>query len=529
MALSGQLFIGEEGVSTAATFRALDPAVNGYLEPAFSVAGAAEVAVACALASSAFDRFRSLEAAVRARFLESIAAQILALGDELLERAQAESGLPLARLSGERSRTVGQLRMFAHELLRGEWQGVRMEPALPDRQPAPRPDLRQRRIAIGPVAVFGASNFPLAFSVAGGDTAAALAVGCPVVVKGHPAHPGTGELVARAIIAAAREQGLPSGIFSLLNGPNNALGAALVANPHIKAVGFTGSRAAGLALAKIASARAEPIPIYAEMSSVNPVLLLPAALAAGAERLGREFVASLNLGVGQFCTNPGLIVAQDGAALDGFIAAAGAAMAPIAPGVMLTPGIQRNYQQGIDRLVDRKGVTRLAIGAESEVVHGGRAALFHTSAATFLSDAEIGAEVFGPASVIVRCAGETELSRVLERIEGQLTITMHLLDADLSLARRLLPVLERKAGRLVVNGWPTGVEVSHAMVHGGPFPATTDGRSSSVGTIAVERFLRPVCYQGFPDALLPAALRQAAAVSRPHGGDGVHRAGGDRG
>jgi NADP-dependent aldehyde dehydrogenase len=296
MALSGRLFIGEERVTTAESFRAVNPTLDQSLEPAFSVAGAPEVAIACTLAASAFDRFRNLDATVRARFLDSIAAQILALGDELLERAQAESGLPLTRLTGERARTVGQLRLFAGELLRGDWHGVRIDPALPDRQPAPRPDMRQRRIPIGPVAVFGASNFPLAFSVAGGDTAAALATGCPVVVKGHPAHPGTGELVPQAIIAAAREQGLPSGVFSLLNGPGNALGGALVANPHITAVAFTGSRAAGLALAKIANARAEPIPVYAEMSSVNPVLLLPAALAAGAERLGREYVASFTMG-----------------------------------------------------------------------------------------------------------------------------------------------------------------------------------------------------------------------------------------
>jgi NADP-dependent aldehyde dehydrogenase len=526
MAISGRLFIGDERESTAETFHAVNPTLDQRLEPAFSIAGAAEVAVACGLANSVFDRFRSLESAVRARFLESIAAQILALGDELLARAQAESGLPLARLIGERARTVGQLRLFAGELLRGDWHGARIDPALPDRQPAPRPDMRQRRIPIGPVAVFGASNFPLAFSVAGGDTAAALAAGCPVVVKGHPAHPGTGELVAQAINAAAREQELPSGVFSLLNGPGNALGGALVANPHIKAVAFTGSRAAGLALAKIANARPEPIPVYAEMSSVNPVLLLPAALAAGAERLGREYVASLTMGVGQFCTNPGLVFAQDSAALDRFIAAASDAMTPIAPGVMLTSGIQRAYQQGIDRLAHHTGVTLLARGAESHATHAGRASLFAVSAAALLSDAEIGGEVFGPASVVVRCADEGELLRVLEYLEGQLTATLHMEDADLSLASRLLPVLERKAGRLVVNGWPTGVEVSHAMVHGGPFPATTDARSSSVGSIAMERFLRPVCYQGFPDALLPEPLRQAAAASLPHRVDGVYRAGG---
>jgi NADP-dependent aldehyde dehydrogenase len=507
MTVTGELFIGEARVSTAESFRAVDPTLAQCIEPAFSAAGVTEVAAACELAWSVFDRFRNLDAELRARFLEAIAAQILAVGDELLTRAQAESGLPSARLSGERARTVGQLRMFADELRRSDWQGARIDPALPDRQPAPRPDLRQRRIPLGPVAVFGASNFPLAFSVAGGDTAAALAAGCPVVVKGHPAHPGTGELVAQAIVAAARETNMPNGVFSLLNGPDNALGGALVNNPRIKAVAFTGSRTAGLALTKIANARTEPIPVYAEMSSVNPVLLLPAALSDGAERLGREYVASMTLGVGQFCTNPGLIVAQEGADLDRFVAAAVIALAPVAPGIMLTPGIHRAYQQGVDRVARSAGVSLLARGADSDAAHGGRVALFATSAKVLLSNAEIGGEVFGPASMVVRCAGEADLLRVLEQLEGQLTITLHMTDPDLDLATRLLPVLERKAGRVVVNGWPTGVEVSRAMVHGGPFPATTDGRSSSVGTIAMERFLRPVCYQGFPDALLPLSLR----------------------
>jgi NADP-dependent aldehyde dehydrogenase len=300
---------------------------------------------------------------------------------------------------------------------------------------------------------------------------------------------------------------MPNGVFSLLNGPGNALGGALVANSRIKAVAFTGSRAAGLALSRIANAREEPIPVYAEMSSVNPVLLLPGALSDDAERLAREYVASMTLGVGQFCTNPGLILAHDGAALDRFIAAAVTALAPIAPGVMLTPGIHRAYQQGVDRLTRSAGVSVLARGADSDAAHGGRAALFATSAADLLSHAEIAGEIFGPASVVVRCTDEPEVLSVLEHLEGQLTFTLHMADADLDAAARLLPVLERKAGRVVVNGWPTGVEVSTAMVHGGPYPATTDGRSSSVGTTAMERFLRPVCYQGFPDALLPAALR----------------------
>src|SRR5882724_1548395 len=426
MALSGQLFIGDQRVVTAESFRAVNPALDHPLEPAFSAAGTAEVATACALAAAAFDPFRGLSAAVRARFLESIGAQIMALGDELLERAQAESGLPLARLTGERARTVGQLRLFSNELLRGDWLGVRIDPALPDRQPAPRPDLRQRKVPLGPVAVFGASNFPLAFSVAGGDTAAALAAGCPVIVKGHPAHPGTSELVAQAIVAAVKACQLPSGVFSLLNVDSTALGAALVAHPRIKAVGFTGSRAGGLALMKIASERPEPIPVYAEMSSINPVLLLPGALAARADSLGKEFVGSLSRGVGQFCTNPGLIIALEGADLERFIASASATLNQLAPGVMLTPGIHGAYERGVERLLQHPSVGTLARGAESQGKHCGRGALFSVTARDMLQHPEVMDEVFGPSSVVVRCADEKQLLEVLEHLDGQLSATLHL-------------------------------------------------------------------------------------------------------
>jgi NADP-dependent aldehyde dehydrogenase len=522
MNISGQLFIGDERVGASHTFHAIDPATGEALEPGFSAAGPAEVDRACALAWSAFDRFREADSELRARFLEAIAEQILALGDALLERGHAESGLPIARLTGERARTIGQLRLFADELRKGGWLGIRIDPALPDRKPLPRSDLRQRKIPLGPVAVFGASNFPLAFSVAGGDTAAALAAGCPVIVKGHSAHPGTSELVAQAIVAAAKECELPPGVFSLLNGNSRALGAALVAHPRIKAVGFTGSRSGGLALMKIASERQEPIPVYAEMSSINPVLLLPGALAERADPLGKEFVGSLSLGVGQFCTNPGLVIALDGAGLDGFIAAASAALRQVVPGVMLTPGIHGAYEKGVERLLQTAQVSPLARGADSQDKHRGRAALFSVEAHDLLQHREIMDEVFGPSSVVVRCDDEAQMLEVIEHLEGQLTATLHLTTQDESLAARLLPVLERKVGRLVANGWPTGVEVSHAMVHGGPFPATSDGRSTSVGTLAIERFLRPVCYQDFPDALLPAPLRRDAVATRPHRMDGVY-------
>src|SRR6185369_14057128 len=357
MPVSGKLFIGGEQVATAATFQAVNAAAGESLQPSFSAAGNAEVERACALAWSAFEPFRALELDARARFLETIADRIQALGDELLERGHAETGLPIARLTGERGRTMGQLRLFADELRKGGWLGLRVDPAMPDRKPLPRSDLRQRKVPLGPVVVFGASNFPLAFSVAGGDTAAALAAGCPVIVKGHSAHPGTSDLVAQAITAAVKACDLPPGVFSLLNGNSRSLGASLVAHPRVKAVGFTGSRAGGLALMKIASERPEPIPVYAEMSSINPVFLLPAAMAERAEKLGQDFVGSLTLGVGQFCTNPGLAIALESPELERFIAAAGAALGQVAPGVMLTAGIHAAYEKGVQHLLDHDKVT----------------------------------------------------------------------------------------------------------------------------------------------------------------------------
>jgi alpha-ketoglutaric semialdehyde dehydrogenase len=426
----------------------------------------------------------------------------------------------MARLTGERGRTVGQLRLFADELRSGGWMGIRVDPSLPERKPLPRSDLRQRKVPLGPVAVFGASNFPLAFSVAGGDTASALAAGCPVVLKGHPAHPGTSDLVAQAIVKAVAACNLPAGVFSLLNGNSNELGGALVAHPLIKAVGFTGSRGGGLALMKIAGERAEPIPVYAEMSSINPVVLLPGALAERGDTLAKEFVGSLSLGVGQFCTNPGLVIAMDSPDLERFVASAALALEGIAPAVMLTPGIHGAYEKGVQRLLDHPTVRTTARGAEATGKHCGRGALFSVSALDVFKNPDVTHEVFGPSSVVVRCGDETQLLEVLEHLEGQLTATMHLTPQDEALAARLLPVLERKAGRLLANGWPTGVEVSHAMVHGGPFPATSDGRSTSVGTLAIDRFLRPVCYQDFPDALLPASLRNAELAQRPRRLDG---------
>ncbi|RFD27590.1 aldehyde dehydrogenase (NADP(+)) [Pseudomonas sp. GL93] len=506
MTLTGKMLIGQQSIcGHRDAIRAINPATNALLEPAYAGGDEQHVEQACALAWAAFDAYRETTLADRATLLETIATHIEALGDELIERACAETGLPRARIEGERGRTCGQLRAFARTVRLGEWLDVRVDTAQPQRQPLPRADLRQRHIPLGPVAVFGASNFPLAFSVAGGDTASALAAGCPGIVKAHNAHPGTSELVGRAIAQAVKHCGLPEGVFSLLYGAGNELGIALVRDPRIKAVGFTGSRSGGIALCQAAQARPEPIPVYAEMSSINPVYLFPAALEARSEALAEGFVASLTQGAGQFCTNPGLMIALQGAALDRFIQSASERLSRCPSQTMLTPGIFSAYETGVAALA--RHASNAAKGLPATGPNQGQAHLFVTQAEAFLNNEHLQAEVFGAASLVVQCRDVEQMRQVSEHLEGQLTATLQMDDSDLPHARALLPVLERKAGRLLVNGWPTGVEVCDAMVHGGPFPATSDARSTSVGTAAILRFLRPVCYQDFPGALLPTALQ----------------------
>src|SRR4051812_45470256 len=504
MLIGGAAVLGHEG-----EVRAIDATTGKPLDPAFGGGSGAEVERACALAWSAFDTFRETSLEERARFLEVIAQAILDIGDSLIERCMAESGLPRARLEGERGRTVGQLRLFAEVVREGSWLEPRIDPAMPERKPLPRSDLRQRHVALGPVAVFGASNFPLAFSVAGGDTASALAAGCPVVAKAHPAHPGTSELAGRAVLAAVEKCGLPPGVFALLLDSGYEVGGALVADPRIKAVGFTGSRRGGLALVRIAQGRSEPIPVYAEMSSINPVFLLPAALKARGAAIGKAFVGSLTMGAGQFCTNPGLVFAMDGPELDAFLEAATEGVRASQPQTMLTPGIHAAYTEGMNRLAGNKRVKEIARGAPPpQGSYQGQTAFFTTDADGFRADKDVQEEVFGAASVLVRCPDIVTMRDLLEEMEGQLTATLQL-DApdDLEAARTLMPALERKVGRILANGWPTGVEVGHAMVHGGPYPSTSDGRTTSVGTLAIRRSLRPVCYQDLPADLLPPALR----------------------
>lgn len=506
MDITGEMVIGARLVrGTAGIGQAINPANNAALGPDFGMADQADVDSACALAAQAFDAFRETTLEQRAVFLETIAENILALGSALIERASAESGLPIARLEGERGRTVGQLRMFAKVVRDGNWLTATIDAALPERVP-PRPELRLRKIALGPVVVFGASNFPLAFSVAGGDTASAFAAGCPVIVKAHSAHFGTSELVGKAVQQAVIACGLPEGVFSMLFADGYEIGHALVAHHAVRAVGFTGSRQGGLALMRTAAARAEPIPVYAEMSSVNPVFMLPNALAANGANLAQGFVDSLTLGVGQFCTNPGLVAGIGGADFDAFVAAARVALQAKGAGTMLTSGIQKAYAGGVARLRGIDGVELIAQGLQEGAFCAAPAALFLCDAAQFLANPALEQEVFGPAALLIRCVDEAQMRAVAERVEGQLTATVFALAADRALAASLLPTLERKVGRILFNGYPTGVEVAYAMVHGGPFPATSDSRGTSVGATAIERFLRPVCYQNLPADLLPLAL-----------------------
>jgi NADP-dependent aldehyde dehydrogenase len=508
MTLQGTSLIGREAVTgSRGEIRAVNPATGAPLDPIYHGGSEAEVERACELAEAAFGVYRETTLDARTAFLESVAGEIEAIGDELIERAMAETGLPRARLEGERGRTCGQLRLFASVVRAGEWLDLRLDPALPERQPLPRADLRQRHIPLGPVAVFGASNFPLAFSVAGGDTASALAAGCPVIVKAHSAHPGTSELVGRAVQRAVEKSDLPEGVFSLLFGSGREVGQALVADPRIQAVGFTGSRAGGTALMKTAQSRPQPIPVYAEMSSINPVFLLPEALKARGAQLAEGFVASLNMGAGQFCTNPGLVIGVKGPELAAFVETASAAVKASAGQTMLTPGIHAAYEQGVDRLASNGKVREAARGQVGETVHACQAGLFVTTAEDFLAEPELQEEVFGATSLVIECADTSEMQRVAAQLEGQLTATLQMDDGDLDAAKQLLPILERKAGRILANGWPTGVEVCHAMVHGGPFPATSDARTTSVGSAAIFRFLRPVCYQALPQGLLPEPLR----------------------
>ncbi|MBU2999428.1 aldehyde dehydrogenase (NADP(+)) [Roseovarius nubinhibens] len=498
----GDHLIAGQRVSAEPTFTSAPATGPGF---DFSTGSPALVAEACAAAHAAFPGFAATSREERATLLDTIADEIDARGDQITEIGTAETGLPEARLQGERGRTTGQLRLFATHIRDGAYLDRRHDTALPDRQPLPRPDLRMMQRPIGPVAVFGASNFPLAFSTAGGDTAAALAAGCPVVVKGHGAHPGTGEIVGDAIVAALAKLGMDGGIFSLVQGGTRAVGEALVTDPRIKAVGFTGSLGGGRALFDLCAKRPEPIPFFGELGSVNPMFVLPEAAAARGADLGQGWAGSLTMGVGQFCTNPGIAIVVDGPEADAFTAAATEALKAVAAQTMLTDGMAEAYRSGAHRMAEGAGVKSLLTTACD-----GRSAapyLFEVSAADWMGNEELSEEVFGPLGLVIRVKDTAEMLTVAESFKGQLTATLQMDAGDIDLARALLPTLERMAGRVLANGFPTGVEVADTMVHGGPYPASTNFGATSVGTLSIRRFLRPVCYQNLPEALLPADLQ----------------------
>jgi len=510
MGLTGKNIIGNAlSADGSDVFQAENPATGKAIDPSFHEATLQEINNAVQKAEDAFQHYRQKSGNDKAALLEAIADEIVSLGDELIARAMTETGLPEARLTGERGRTVNQLKLFASLLRDGSWVDARIDTADPDRKPLPRPDIRSMHRPLGPVGVFGASNFPLAFSVAGGDTVSALASGCPVVFKAHPAHPGTCELVGLAIQKAIVKTNMPEGIFSMVHGRSTAVGMALVKHPAITAIGFTGSFRGGKALFDEACKREVPIPVYAEMGSTNPVFILPQALKERNEKIAQELAASATLGVGQFCTNPGLVFLQQSTDEKTFLQTLSKNIGDVASGVMLTGTIQQSFQKGIERLGSRKGVVIAAQGKKSETGYHGSAHLLQSTVQSFLQDHVLEEEVFGPSTLAVTAASREELMKAAQKLGGHITATVIGTDEELKEYRDLISILEQKVGRLLINGYPTGVEVCHAMVHGGPFPATTDSRTTSVGTAAITRFTRPVCYQNFPTALLPAELQNS--------------------
>jgi NADP-dependent aldehyde dehydrogenase len=506
MQLEGKSIIGQsKGSGPEKTLYSVNSATGDRLEPAFYAATEADLERAATLASAAFPVYRGMARAKKAEFLRQIAANLEGLGDALIHRVMAESALPEGRVRGELGRTCGQLRFFAGIVEEGSWVDARIDTADPDRKPLPRQDLRSMLRPLGPVAVFCASNFPLAFSVAGGDTASAYAAGCPVVVKAHSSHLGTAEMCGTAIREAAAQTGMPEGIFSLLFTEGHRIAQALVAHPAIKAGGFTGSRGGGLTLLAIAQKRAEPIPFYAEMSSVNPVFILPNALEQRGAQLAAGLQGSITLGVGQFCTNPGVVMLPVGAEGDSVVAALGEKLRGTAAAPMLNKNILQAYGKAV---AARAGDVRVrAVAAGAQPANGAVPALFEADAETFLKTPELSEEMFGPASILVRYQGLEQALALASTQEGNLTATIHHAPGDEEACEQLVAALETRVGRIVFNGYPTGVEVCQAMVHGGPFPSTSDGRSTSVGGRAIDRFARAVCYQDAPGSVLPEELR----------------------
>ena len=519
--ISGRSIIGFRRGTGTRSFRAANPRTGEHLPPDFFSAEPDEIDRASSLARDAFAIYSRTSGRERGRFLRTIAAKIEGAGDVIAERAELETALPKKRLQSETVRTCDQLRLFAEVVEEGSWVMARIDRADPSRKPGPKPDLRSMLLPLGPVVVFGASNFPLAFSVAGGDTASALAAGNPVIVKGHPAHPGTSEIVGQLLQESVQECGLPEGVFSLLLDSGTTVGVALVNHPLVKGVGFTGSLKAGRALMDLAAARREPIPVFAEMSSTNPVFILPGALRERCDNIATGLFASLSQGAGQFCTKPGIILLPDGFEAETFIGKVQKLVQDSHQFHMLTSGIRSAYQSATAQRKHEEGVRLLAeLSANGEEL-GVCASLFETDVQSFLRNPDLAAEVFGPTTLVVRHSSRAQILEVARHLEGHLTATIHGTQDDLREFGDLLEILKNKVGRIVFNGFPTGVELSHATVHGGPYPATSDGRSTSVGSQAIFRFCRPVCYQGFPDAALPEELKDSnpLGIWRMHDGE----------
>jgi NADP-dependent aldehyde dehydrogenase len=508
MELSGKSLLGgKRSSSNGGCFQAINPATGEKLAPTFCSATSSEVNEAAQQAAEAFAIYAQASGKVKAAFLRRIADGLDTHKEELAERAQLETALPIPRLAGEVGRTSGQMRLFAGVVEDGSWINARIDPALPERQPLPRPDIRSMLRALGPVVVFGASNFPLAFSVAGGDTASALAAGCPVIVKAHPAHPGTSEIAGRIIAEAAATEGLHPGVFSLVFDAGVEAGTALVRHPLLRAVAFTGSLRAGRALMDLAAARPDPIPCFTEMSSGNPVFLLPGALRKGPGALAASLFGSFTLGAGQFCTKPGIVLMPESPAAASFVQELEKLVDEAQPYTLLTPGIAREYGRATQ---ERSATVPLAAkAAKPNPEHACRvnAQLFRAEIQEFLGNPSLGDEIFGPDTLLVRCDGTTDYLRAARALDGHLTATILGDEEDLAAHRELIQILEQKVGRVIFNGFPTGVEVCHAMVHGGPYPSTSDPRFTSVGALAIYRFARPICFQGFPSELLPAELQ----------------------
>jgi len=506
--ITGSNFLGFNLSATGtASFKAFAPAHNAALPGDFHYATGPEMEKVLDLAQSGFTACQKIGVNARAAFLEAIAGEIIALGDVLIERCTDETALPAARITGERGRTCGQLQLFAQLLRDGWYADARIDKAQPDRKPLPKADIRRMLIGIGPVAVFGASNFPLAFSTAGGDTASALAAGCSVIVKAHSSHPGTNELIAGAIIKAAKKTGMPDGVFSSVYLSHTAA-VKLVEHSVIKAVGFTGSRNVGMILFNAAVKRPDPIPVYAEMSSINPLIILEGAL-VNEEKMAKDLASSITLGVGQFCTNPGLVIMIDSKTSASFLQALAKQLSVLTPATMLNKNICKAYQTGVELLQSSPEINLLAQSSADSIQDRSEARpVVHTiQAKYFLADKKFAEEVFGPASLVVLCSNEEELLQVLSSMEGQLTATIHAGADDEKVLQPIIDIITQKAGRIIYGGYPTGVEVCHSMQHGGPFPSTTDARSTSVGTAAVQRFLRPIAFQDFPNHLLPDVLK----------------------